>query len=646
MAANILVKFLGDGGQLGQVADGISGKLEGVAGKAGLIGAGVVGAAGVIGGALVGIGAKFDEAFDSLAVKTGATGDKLKGLEDSTKNVFKEVPAKLGDVSEVIGTLNQKLGDSGKPLEDLSKQILNLSHITGTDAKENTDAIAKAFQNWNVATKDQGSTLDAFFKASQSSGVSVSELATKVSENGVVLRQMGFDMNMATNFTTSLAQAGIDSSEVMPALSKEMATAAKEGRNAGDVFKETFDKIKSAPSDTEAAADAMQVFGAKAGPKFAAMIREGKLSLEQLTDTAEGASPGINETAANTADFAETFTILKNKVETAIEPIATHLFSALSDLATKIEPIAEEWFPKLGSAIGQVVDVVKTITRFLLDHKEILVGIGVAITLNLIPAFVAWAISAATAAAATIAAAAPVIALGVVVAALVAGVIYAYNHFAIFKETVDTVWMVIKDYLWPWIQKIVDIVRDVLVGTIAVVIGYIKLWWEAFQTLYGVFNTVVDTIEGGVKKIVGFFTGIGDKIKEAAGDMWGWISEGLHGAANAAIDIWNRLADTLTIDLPSVSIFGHEVGGGHIGLPHLPHFAAGALVDMPTLAVVGDSGPGNPEIVSPETLMRKIIREENSGAGGVHIGTLQVGIEATAYDVLRELSWLSRQSRV
>lgn len=646
MAANILVKFLGDGGQLGQVADGIGSKLEGVAGKAGLIGAGVVGAAGIAGGALLEIGAKFDEAFDSLAVKTGATGDKLKGLEDSTKNVFKEVPAKLGDVSEVIGTLNQKLGDSGKPLEDLSKQILNLSHITGTDAKENTNAIAQAFENWGVKTEDQSKVLDQMFRASQASGVSVAELSSKVTESGTVLRQFGMDMSQSTALTASMAKAGVDVSDVMPALSKALATSAKHGYDAGEMFKMSFEKIKNAGSDVEAAGEAMEVFGAKGGPKLAAMIREGKLSFDDMLKTMKDGPNTINQTAADTADFAETFTVLKNKVETAVEPIATHLFSALSDLVTKIQPIAEEWFPKLGSAIGQVIDVVKSITKFLMDHKEILIGIGVAIVTGLVPAFIAWAAGAAAAAVSTLLAAAPVIALGIAIAALVAGVIYAYNHFTVFKETVDTVWMVIKDYLWPWIQKIVDIVKDVLVAAISGVIGYIRAWWEAFQTLWDVFNGVVSGLETGIGKIIGFFTGIGGKIKDAAGDMWGWISEGLHSVANKAIDIWNSLADTLTLDLPSVSIFGKEIGGGHIGLPHLPRLAQGGLVDIPTLAVVGDSGPGNPEIVSPESLMRKVIREESSGSNGISIGQINVGIQSTANDIIREITWLSRTTRM
>ena len=69
-------------------------------------GAAVVGGAAI--GAAVGlykIGSSFDDATDTIAIKTGATGKQLDSLKQSFDNVVKSVPSSFGDASTAIGTL-------------------------------------------------------------------------------------------------------------------------------------------------------------------------------------------------------------------------------------------------------------------------------------------------------------------------------------------------------------------------------------------------------------------------------------------------------------------------------------------------------------------------------------------------------------
>ncbi len=338
----------------GALAGGFGKVIGGVA-----IGASAVGvAAAGVGAGLLKLGSTFDDAFDSIQVKTGATGTTLDGLKDTFKTTFADGPAAADDVATAIGSLNQKLGLTGQPLGDLSKQVLDLSRITGTDLNSNIKGVTDTFLNWGVAAADQGNFLDDLFRTSQKTGVGVDVLSGQMADNGVVLRQSGLDFDQAAVFLGTLAKGGIDAADVMPALSKSLASAAKDGKSAKDVLNDTFNAIKNAPNDTAAASVAMDVFGARAGPKLAASIREGKVSLTDLNTDIAGVGDGIEGTAASTADFPEKFGTAMNKAKVALEPLATKVFSFVGDMADKFGNVLPGILDKLGPIFSSIGDAV------------------------------------------------------------------------------------------------------------------------------------------------------------------------------------------------------------------------------------------------------------------------------------------------
>jgi phage-related minor tail protein len=136
-----MINILGDAKGATEAADATETRFAGLGTKLGKIGA-TVGAGLAAGGiaAIVGLeklGSTFDDAMDSIAVKTGATGEELDGLGDSFKSVFTSVPVSADEAAQAIGTVSQQLGLTGKPLEEVSTQLLNLSRITDTDLGTN-----------------------------------------------------------------------------------------------------------------------------------------------------------------------------------------------------------------------------------------------------------------------------------------------------------------------------------------------------------------------------------------------------------------------------------------------------------------------------------------------------------------------------
>lgn len=117
-----------------------------------------------IGTAAVFAANKYDSAMDSIRAGTGKTGKELEGLGKSFKSVFTDSTQSVDDVSSVLSNLNRTLGLSGKPLEDLSKQVLGLAEVTGQDLGGILGSTTKLMNAWQISTKDQAGTIDTLLK--------------------------------------------------------------------------------------------------------------------------------------------------------------------------------------------------------------------------------------------------------------------------------------------------------------------------------------------------------------------------------------------------------------------------------------------------------------------------------------------------
>lgn len=96
-------------------------------------------------------------------------------------------------------------------------------------------------------------------------------------------------------------------------------------------------------------------------------------------------------------------------------------------------------------------------------------------------------------------------------------------------------------------------------------------------------------------KIVAVFKGALKFIGDVGEKLWTPISEGFGAAIDFIRGIWNAFArwwNSIEVSVPSIDIpFVGKVGGFTIGLPDLPFLAEGGIVNQPTLALIGESGP-------------------------------------------------------
>jgi hypothetical protein len=120
----------------------------------------------------------------------------------------------------------------------------------------------------------------------------------------------------------------------------------------------------------------------------------------------------------------------------------------------------------------------------------------------------------------------------------------------------------------------------------------------------------------GTGGIVGFFTG-----------LWNTVTGAAKTALNGIIDLMNLLIGKITHGINNIIDSANSVGS-LVGLPGISrvtigtiqHLAAGAVVppNAPFMAMLGDNKSQN-EILAPEDMIRRIVREETQGMGNQNI---------------------------
>jgi len=205
-----------------------------------------------------------------------------------------------------------------------------------------------------------------------------------------------------------------------------------------------------------------------------------------------------------------------------------------------------------------------------------------------------------------------------ITAAIVAGIIIYKNWDKIVKAlkvTFEKVFNFISAIVKKVFTAITDIYNSKLgwllpAGPLVKAIFFLRDNWEAiFNTIKVVFSkvtgAVMTTALSFKTRIVNVFSGIKDgivgaftSVKDRVLGIWDGMVSGIKGAINSVIGAINgfiRSINAIRITVPGVDIpLVGRVGGFSVGMPQIPEIpslAKGGIVNRPTLAMLGESGP-------------------------------------------------------
>lgn len=340
-----------------------------------MAGAITIGGLAAAAGALVGIGAgsiaaadTMDEAFDTIQIKTGATGKDLQDLQANFKSVFTSFPNDAQTTAGTLATLSARLKATGDDLNGMTGGLLDASRMLGTDAPKSAELFSRVMGDWGVSNENGAGTLDMLFTATQKTGVGFDDVMQKVVQFGAPMRLMGFNLKDSVALFSKWEKEGVNSELVMGSLRIAAGKFADAGKPLKESLLGTFQSIHDNKDATAALAEGMDIFGARAGPDMVAAIREGRFSIDDLTKALDTSGGSIKATAKATEDFPEKFRRIKNSVTTNIAPIGDVFRNLAGDVLDYAEPkinaglakvgaLAQEWGPKVSGYLKSMLEL-------------------------------------------------------------------------------------------------------------------------------------------------------------------------------------------------------------------------------------------------------------------------------------------------
>lgn len=286
-----------------------------------------------------------DDALDTIATKTGATGKDMKAFEGTFKNLANKVPADLQEIGDAVGEVNTQFGLTGKALEGASEYMIKFAKINGQDITQASIQAKQAMDSYGLEGKDLDKVLDAVTKTAQDTGQGTDKLFDALVRGAPQLKSLKLDFAQATALMGNLEKSGIDTGKTMSYMSKAQVAFAKDGKGLSEGLKDLQKQLDGAGSDTEKLNIASKYFGTKGATFMLDAINRGALDFKSFANAAELAKGSVSATFDETLDPIDNFKKLFNGLKMA----GADLFNASSGI----------WGPLLEKAIGKVQQLTK-----------------------------------------------------------------------------------------------------------------------------------------------------------------------------------------------------------------------------------------------------------------------------------------------
>lgn len=517
-----------------------------------------------------------------LGDSKGATKavDETTSKMDKFKSGMKKAALVAGGVLAAEGALAKGLVEHGRAARDTNGKIENLTDRLGIYGKDHEKVAGRIIKDAEKMSKNTGID-DKAIKSAQNMLLGFDDLADSAGEAGGMfdrVTQASVDMEGA-----GLAPVGKASKDLARSL-QEPDKGIRRLERSGIAF---TDQQKE---QVEAMVDAGDKAGAQA----------------EIMEVVEGRVKGAGEANADAADKSKAkWSLLKDELGQKLLPAYDKLMDGMQDL-TKFASKHSDAIIGIGAAIAGLATAVLVVQGAIVTYNAVVKTVQ-AVTKAW--AAVQWLLNAAMSAN-------PIALVVIAVAALVAGIIYAWNNVDGFKEAVIAAWEWIKDTTEKVFTAVVDFISDA--------IDNIATFFT--ETLPDAVQTVLDWLGDNWPLVVSIITGPIGALVVAVITHWDEIKDKTVEIFTAVLDwitdVWDKIKSWST---DKVNAMATAVVKGFLTLKNkatqkIDQFKAKALQIFTAVVTFITGVPGkviNPIVNGFNTMKTRAINAVTSLKSGV-----------------------------
>lgn len=430
-----------------------------------------------------GSGIQFEQSMADLSSITGIAGKDLADLGKTARQTGKDTGVGAAASSNAYAILASqieisKIGIEG--LKGLQKDTITLMQAGGASMEESATAMAATINQYGLAATESTRVINVLAAGSKYGAAEINDLTLSLKVAGATANAAGISLEGTAGAIEVLSKNNLKGAEAGTALRNiilKMQTALNvDFKNTS--LSAALDALKPKLSDVTFLAKTFGVENVSA----AQFLITNASAVDEMTKAVTGTNVAQEQAAIRTDTTAQKMA----RMRANIDDIKISFFGATGASAPYIALLGEG-MPLLVGFAASMHLVRSAIALAKNETIRMAVADAASAIAKKTAAAATWLMSTAQAALNAVMSANPIALVVIGVAALAAGVIYAYKHSEKFRVVVDKVWIAVK--------KLAGIIWDRLVWAFNQLGAVLSPIWNKLKSLLGISGDVVEGSE-------------------------------------------------------------------------------------------------------------------------------------------------------